>query len=70
VVLSENNVPLGKWTLDDEDFVWIFDDEVPLGDLPHTADDIQINVLILLSLISFAGLVILLAIPVEKKKCT
>ena len=36
--LDENNVPLGMWTWDEDQGIWIFDEYAPLANLPKTGD--------------------------------
>ncbi|MDR2354652.1 MAG: hypothetical protein LBE16_00500, partial [Clostridiales Family XIII bacterium] len=34
--IDEEGVPLGIWNYDEDEGAWIFDEEVPLADLPQT----------------------------------
>ena len=36
---DENGIPRGRWTWDEENEIWIFEEYVPLGDMPSTGDD-------------------------------
>jgi LPXTG-motif cell wall-anchored protein len=36
IELDEDGIPLGIWKWDPEEEEWIFDDEIPLGNMPKT----------------------------------
>jgi hypothetical protein len=38
LMIDEDGIPLGVWTWDDEEEIWIFDEDIPLGtlDMPVT----------------------------------
>ena len=60
IELDEDGVPLGKWDWDDEEEIWIFDEEVPLGDIPYTGDNSRIAYLFSFMVLSFLGLYVIL----------
>ena len=55
--LDENGVPLGSWAWDNEEDMWIFDEDIPLGNLPQTGDNgMGITTLLLLLGLSLLGI--------------
>ena len=38
IEIDEDGVPLGRWEWNDEEEMWIFDEDIPLGSIPNTGD--------------------------------
>ena len=65
--LNEDGVPLGEWHWDDEEEMWIFDEDIPLGALPRTGySGVQAPALILFGL-SLCGAVIAMRSAIRKR---
>ena len=67
MVVNDEGVPLGKWSLDD-DYVWIFDEEVPLADQPKMGDVINPIVFLSAAFVCIAGLGCVAIYPVITKR--
>ena len=67
VVITDEGVPLGKWSMD-EDYVWIFDEEVPLADQPKMGDSINPIVFLSLALVCLVGIGGVAIYPLLKRK--
>ena len=39
IELDENGIPLGRWEWDEEEEMWVLDEDIPLGGLPYTGGD-------------------------------
>jgi LPXTG-motif cell wall-anchored protein len=65
IELDEDGIPLGVWRYDEDEDIWIFDDDIPLGMLPQTGKDDLTPFILLLTL---GGLLLLLAGIVKKRR--
>ena len=55
IELDENDVPQGRWQWDNEKLEWIFDDDVPLANIPQTGDNSMSSYLFFLMGVSIIG---------------
>ena len=68
IELDEDNVPLGRWDWDDDEDMWIFDDDVPLAGLPKTGDSGVPVYMLLLMGASLSGLGVALSLGRKKRE--
>jgi len=67
LVLTDEGIPLGRWILGD-DFVWLFDEEIPLAYLPRSGDNINLLFYIMLAVLNLAGIGLIFAYPMFKSR--
>ena len=66
LVLTPEGVPLGRWVLG-PDYVWLFDEEIPLAFLPRTGEKIDPRWYMMLAFLNVFGIGMVLGYPMIKE---
>jgi LPXTG-motif cell wall-anchored protein len=56
--LDDFGVPLGRWSWDDEEEMWIFDEFPPLSEMPQTGDNSNQDLYLIVFGLSLLGMIV------------